>query len=213
MRCGMRHVCGFHFALAAILSLSVASSKAAEQTPAAPPATMRDRIERYLADLGALERFYDVTISPERHSRLNQFYEQQLKDLAAVDFNSLDQGGRVDYLLFKAKLNFEAKQLDYRQKQWEEIADAFPFAQKIADLEESRQHMQPLDSEKAAHLMTELAKEIADAQKVAREKLSTSAGKNHVDIAILGRRAGMAAGRLDATLRHWYHFYDHYNPE
>src|SRR5690349_9443238 len=132
MRCGMRHVCGFHFALAAILWVLVASSKAAEQAPAAPPATMRDRIERYLADLGA------------------------------VDFNSLDQGGRIDYLLFKAKLNFEARQLEYRQKQWEEVSDAFPFAQKIADLEESRQHMQPLDSEKAAHLMTELAKEIAD---------------------------------------------------
>src|SRR4051794_11200483 len=108
MRCGMRHGRGIQFVFACVLSVVAVSAKSAEQAPAAPPATMRDRIERYLADLGALERFYDVAISPDRHSRLREFYDQQLRDLAAVDFNSLDQGGRVDYLLLKAKLNFEA---------------------------------------------------------------------------------------------------------
>src|SRR5437764_13954700 len=100
MRCGMRHGRGIHFALAAMFWSLVVSARAAEQAPVAPAATMRDRIERYLADLGALERFYDVTISPERHSRLRQFYDQQLHDLGAVDFGSLDQDGRIDYLLF-----------------------------------------------------------------------------------------------------------------
>src|SRR5690348_926278 len=130
MRCGMRQSRGVCFLFAAVLLALGCSLSAAEQVPGAPPPTMRDRIERYLADLGALERFYDVSISPQRQARLREFYQQQLRDLASADFQSLDQGSRIDYLLLKSKLSFEAAQLDNRQRQWDEISDALPFAQK-----------------------------------------------------------------------------------
>src|SRR5262249_3446904 len=63
------------------------------------PSELRSLIERYVADRGSLSRSYPVEISPARQARFKQFYSDWLATLAKLNFDSLSQDGKVDYLL------------------------------------------------------------------------------------------------------------------
>ena len=73
---------------------------------------MRARVERFATDQSALERCYRLTLSDNRRQRLEKFYHQQMDALTAVDFDGLDQSGRIDYLLLRNKIDFESRQLE-----------------------------------------------------------------------------------------------------
>src|SRR5690348_6221572 len=71
---------------------------------------LRSLIERYVADRGSLTRSYPVEISPARRERFKQFYSDWLVTLAKLNFDTLSQDGKVDYLLFKTRLEHELQQ-------------------------------------------------------------------------------------------------------
>jgi hypothetical protein len=89
---------------------------------------MRSVIERYSADRGSLARFYSVEASSARQARMKQFYSDWLATLAKLDFDSMSQDGRIDYLLFKNHLVHELRQLDLQVKALAEVAALVPFA-------------------------------------------------------------------------------------
>ena len=64
-----------------------------------------------------LERKYGIPTSAEESDRLRRFDEDDLHQLDGIDFDALDQSGKVDYLLLASKLRFEGRQLDHEQKQ------------------------------------------------------------------------------------------------
>jgi len=66
---------------------------------------------------------------------MKQFYSDWLATLAKLDFDSMSQDGRIDYLLFKNHLDHELRQLDLKVKALAEVAALVPFAQTITDLE------------------------------------------------------------------------------
>jgi hypothetical protein len=117
---------------------------------------MREWIERYAEDRGALERYYDAPISDARDARMRAFDEQELRGLAALDFEKLDQACRIDYLLLKGKLEFDLKQLEHQRRQAEEVAGMLPFAPAIVALEESRQRMEKIDPERSAQAIDKI---------------------------------------------------------
>src|SRR5262252_4322548 len=92
---------------------------------------LRSLIERYVADRGSLSRSYPVEISPARRARFKQFYSDWLAALAKLNFDTLSQDGKVDYLLFKTRLNHELQQEELDSKAFAEIAAFAPFAQTI----------------------------------------------------------------------------------
>ncbi len=81
---------------------------------------------------------------------MKQFYTETLASLDRVNFESMGQDGRIDYLLFKSQLDYELRQLDTSAKNLAETAAFIPFMQTIVDLEESRRRMETMDSAKAA---------------------------------------------------------------
>src|SRR5262245_52661629 len=94
----------------------VFTSKTSGQKPSDAPdlkdldsssSELRSLIERYMADRGSLSRSYPVEISPARRERFKQFYSDWLATLAKLNFDTLSQDGKVDYLLFKTSLNHE----------------------------------------------------------------------------------------------------------
>src|ERR1700686_1598408 len=116
----------------------------------APESEMRPIIEYYIVDRGSLLRSYPVSSSPARRERFRKFYGDALDRIRKLNFESMRQEGRVDYLLFRNHLEPELRQLDIEEKQQTEIASLVPFSKTMIDLEEARRRMEPIDSARTA---------------------------------------------------------------
>src|SRR6185369_8188791 len=143
-----------------------ASASTTETTE--PVSEMRAAIERYTVDRGSLQRSYPVATSPARRERFRKLYSDWLASLLKVDFDSMSQDGKIDYILFKNHLEYELRQLDIQAKQLEEIQPLVPFAKTIIDFEETRRRMEPIDSAKTAVTLNELKKQV-DERRAAME--------------------------------------------
>jgi uncharacterized protein (DUF885 family) len=164
---------------------------------------MRAMIEQYTVDRGSLTRSYPVSMSPTRRARFKKFYEEMLTSLKALDFDSMSQDGKIDYLLFKNHLEYELRQLAIQEKQLTEIQSLIPFAGTIIELEESRRRMEPINSAKVAATLTELKKRV-DERRRGVEGLQ-------VKKTVANRAVAMMNG-LRNNLRNWYTFYNGYDP-
>jgi uncharacterized protein (DUF885 family) len=177
------------------------------------PSEMRAVIERYTADRGSLARFYSVEASSARQARMKQFYSDWLATLAKLDFDSMSQDGRIDYLLFKNHLDHELRQLDLQVKALAEVATLVPFAQTITDLEDARRRMEAIDSAGIAALFTKMAKQIDATSKAVESGLKPDAKPDAIKAKkTVANRAAAAIVSLRNTLKTWYGFYNGYDP-
>src|SRR5712692_3180600 len=124
------------------------------------PSEMRPIIEYYAVDRASLQRSYPVTSSPARRERFRKFYLDALDRIQKLDFDSMSQEGKVDYILFRNQLEHELRQLNIEAKQQTEIEPLIPFGKTIIDFEESRRRMDPIDSAKAAAILNGLKKQL-----------------------------------------------------
>ena len=179
---------------------------------------MRAVIERYTVDRGSLQRYYPVATSPKRRERFKKFYNDWLTSLPKIDFDSMSQDGKIDYILFKNHLEYELRQLDIQAKQMEEIQPLIPFAKTIVDFEETRRRMETIDSAKAAATLTDLRKQVDDTRRAVELGLRPDRGDSGAPTAALkvkktvANRAVGAVNGLRNTLRNWYTFYNGYDP-
>lgn len=170
---------------------------------------LRPAIERYVADRGSLLRSYPVESSPARLARLKQFYAAWQGLLGKMNFEAMSQDGKVDYVLFKTRLESEQQQLEMQSKALAEIAPLLPFAQTITELAEARRQMQKLDSQKAATQINDLTKQIDAARRALDANLRAEPGKIKKST---GNRAVGAVSSLRNALRQWYGYYNGYDP-
>jgi len=188
-------------------ALNASESSAAESE-------MRPIIEYYVVDRGSLSRSYPVASSTARRERFRKFYGDALERIQKLNFDSMSQEGKVDYLLFKNHLEHELRQLDIEEKQQAEIASLIPFSRAIIDLEEVRRRMEPIDSAKTAATLTSLKKQIDDTRKMLEAGLR--AGADGADAIrtkkTVAFRAVGAVNSLRNNLRNWYTFYNGYDP-
>src|SRR5262245_6929604 len=181
---------------------------------------MRPAIERYTVDRGSLTRSYPVAMSLSRRERFRKFYSDWLASLQKMDFDSMSEDGKIDYILFKNHLEYELRQLDIQARQLDEIQPLIPFAKTIIDLEETRRRMEPIDSAKVAATLTDLRKQVDDRRR-AIELGMRPEGRGtdgvggveplRVKKTIANRGVG-AVNNLRGTLRNWYTFYNGYDP-
>jgi len=206
------------FAAAAVLSaLPVRRPAPAPYTAPDPhellgpaPADLGPVIERYTSDWRSVRQFYNIPDSPTTERAMRQFYEAWRGALPRIDFDSLPQEGRIDYILFRNKLDHELRQLDLERKRREEIAELMPFAGAIIELQEARQRVDPLDASEAAATLEQVSQQIDALSKRIREPAQGAESK------IAKTAAFRAARRVDglrATLKGWFDFYNGYDPE
>src|SRR5205085_1653403 len=88
---------------------------------------MRPIIEYYIADRGSLQRSFFVNNSTARRERFRKFYADALERIQKLNFDSMSQEGKADYILFRSHLEHELRQLDIEAKQMAEIAPLIPF--------------------------------------------------------------------------------------
>jgi uncharacterized protein (DUF885 family) len=165
---------------------------------------MRAVVERYEQDEGNLSRFYSILSSPARRDRMRQFHKEWLGRLGQVNFDSLGEADRIDYVLFKNHIQHELRQLDIRAKALAETAPLVPFGQSIINLEEARQRMEQVDAPGAARTLANLKKQIDHARKELEK--STDIKKT------VANRAAANVDSLRAALKTWFSFYDGYDP-
>ena len=179
---------------------------------------MRSAIERYAVDRGSLARSYPVAASRSRRERFKKFYGEALASLQSVDFDSMSQDGKIDYILFKNHLEYELRQLDIQSRQISEIEPLLPFGAKIIELEEIRRRMEPIDSSKVAATLNDLRKQVDERRRAIELGLRAEArgGDTSADPVrvkkTVANRAVAAINSLRGNLRNWYTFYNGYDP-
>jgi uncharacterized protein (DUF885 family) len=181
---------------------------------------MRAAIERYSVDRGSLARSYPVAISPTRRDRFKKYYGDWLASLQTLDFDSMTQDGKVDYILFRNHLEYELRQLDIQAKQLSEIQPLIPFSKTIVDLEEARRRMEPVDSAKVGATLNELRKQVDERRRAVEAGLprpgrggDTNTNVEPVQVKkTVANRAVQAINGLRGNLRNWYTFYNGYDP-
>ena len=179
----------------------------AAQTPPPDPLSgaseLRPLIERFSADRDSLNRVYAIRFSETRRVRFDRFYAEQQEALRKVNFDTLSQDGRVDYLLFRNFLDRQRRQLQLDSAGDRDLEQLLPFGKTIVALEEARKRMEAVDPRQAADAVAALIKPIEDGSKTAdKNKPKTLAAS----------RAAARLRELRGILKGWFDFYNGYDP-
>jgi uncharacterized protein (DUF885 family) len=191
--------------LSCLLLCSCAAAAPRQGAPAAALPSLREQIERYEADRGALERSFPFQGSPARDARLAAFDEQTLAALAQLDFAALAPEARIDWLLLQNQLLREQARMRQRAQRREEMAPLLPFAGRITALVEAARGLQPLPAEEAAGTVDALRLELVEARKAAPERVKG------LKPSVANRAAG-SVDQLREALEGWYRFRADYDP-
>ena len=177
------------------------------------PSEMRQIIEYYVADRGSLLRSYPVATSGARRERFRKFYGDALERIQRLNFDSMSQEGKVDYILFRNHLEHELRQLDIEEKQLAEIEPLVPFGKTIIELEETRRRMEPIDPGKVAATLNNLRKQVDDTRRQLEASLRAGEGSDGTRAKkTVAFRAINWINSLRTNLRNWYTFYNGYDP-
>ena len=177
---------------------------------------MRDRIERYAVDKRALEGFYNVPCSLSCLDRRLAFVNDWLGRVETLEFDSLDQRGKVDYVLLRNHLGAERESLGFQRRRADELRERMPFAADIADLEDARRALRPLDPQAAAHRLDQVGEAAAKLGKSIVPGSSDDGTKTEPEVKLTpveAQRCSKALGQLTQTLEAWFKHYADYKPD
>ena len=183
-----------------------------------PCQEMPHLIETYNADLRALTRFYTSAFygarntgnptmeggSPEKRARLEELYHEYLKKLDNLDFKSLPQECKVDYILFKRDLTEKLRSSADESVQYNKVSTWLPFADSIYASEKLRRRGHQLDAQQLAKNWSDYARQIRTLQ----EKLKADKGLDMESI----YAAGLVISDLQRAITNIYEFYNGYDP-
>ncbi|RFM28575.1 DUF885 family protein [Deminuibacter soli] len=204
------------------LSCSTASSAQTITSSAAqnyvPCQEMPNLIQEYNADYGALLHIYSAGApddesrwsgtgpgdSPEKRNRLNQLYHTYLQRLGLLDFNSLPQECKVDYILFKRDLLAKLQVASNDSAAWQKIKQWFPFADSIRSTERLRRRGFQLNAQQTAKDWYDITKQVTALE----EQLKTA--KDLQPAAI--DHARQTIRNLQLSLKSIFEFYNGYDP-
>jgi len=184
------------------------SASAQQQAPSslyAQTSEINDLMVRYQADKGSIARFYFVVNSPERRQQLQKLDSDYLRQLDQTDFNTLPVGSRVDYILFRKKLQEELHQYQEEETQYNGLTTWFPFADKVYAIEKIRRRGTEQNAQQLAATFHDMAIEVGKKTKELR-KQST------LDINLILRGEGIVKG-LQQALQSVNTFYNGYDPQ
>jgi uncharacterized protein (DUF885 family) len=117
-------------------------------------------LQHFQADKGSLERFYVIDASPEKRQRFMDFNKEYLAKIQSMQFNSLSQSDKVDYILFKSQLNANLLDLKEEESAYQSAKYWVDFASIIYAQEKSRRRGASIDGEKTALAWNKLSKEV-----------------------------------------------------
>ncbi len=184
-----------------LCSLSLAAQTNKDYVPCND---MPNIIQNYYADMQALDRVYIAEGSPEVRERYKKMNAEYLDRLEKINFNSLPQECKADFILFKRDLKESIYQAGVEAKDFAAVQSWFPFADTIYALEKIRRRGGPMDSKNVAANFFAISKQIPQLQaKLAQEKNITVTNSRRANITIRGLRA---------AAKSVFTFYNEYDP-
>ena len=200
-------------ACASLLPAQKPSANADLDLSASP---LRPYIEAFSLDRNNLLRYYPVDLDPARGARVKRFLAEWRQRLDTIDFSSLPQDAKVDYIVFRNYLDHELQKLEFDAKAHAETAVYMPFASTIVSLEDSRKKTTPLKPQDAAAKLASLIAEIETTRKSIDRQVRTATTPGtpieRQQRKVIGARAAADINALRNTLRTWFSFYDSYDP-
>lgn len=210
------------FPFAFVLLVSLCHGLAAE---------LQEQVRAYTADRSAVARFYDLPWSELRFDRLEKTYREWQEKLPTINFDALNQQGRIDYLLLRNEISSQLNQESVRRERLKEMDKLLSFRTPIQELEAARWRMKSLDAQAAATQVSELAERVKKLKERVEKGKKAKAEKTNETAApsvnekekpeeaplkvspALARRTASAASDVRNTLKNWYSFYDGYQPD
>lgn len=166
---------------------------------------MSDRARRINADLQDLNNYYNISLSCRRYDRFREWFSEELDSLTSVDFDSLSQADKVDFILLRDFLQRNTRNLELEWKAVKEVEPAVPFAQAVIALSEARQDVKPMQGDKVAKQLDEIKLAVAAVQaKVQKGEVKLNKES--------GFRAVKVVKELRERLRDISTFYSAYDP-
>ena len=185
--------------------ISAVPSTAQEELSAVPCQEVPHLIQQFTADRRAINRFYTVTMSPERRDRLISLYNGYLSALEKLDFNSLNQECKVDYILFQRNLNEYIRFAQKEEAEFNKVVAWFPFADSVYHMEKTRRRGASVDAKRVAIYWNNLAKEVSQlSHQLAESDETFTTGE------ILTAKQAIAG--FQTALTSVYEFYNGYDP-
>jgi len=199
------------------------SSFAGAQPTIAPPAPVLDVasdrdlasfVSRLASDRAYVERFFGIPWSERRLERIDALLVEWQQRLAGTPFDSLDQQGKIDYLLTRNYLENERSRLSLDRTRLDEMNWMIEFRKPLQELDWARRRLDPVEPQQAAALLAAvpaLCKSARERIELAR-KADAPAGTPKVT-PVLAQRAARALDGVRGTLRDWYTYNDGFKPE
>ncbi|MFD3002966.1 DUF885 family protein [Pontibacter toksunensis] len=156
------------------------------------------------ADEGSLNRFYFMRNTPEYTARFQQLYTNYLQQLGNLDYEEMNAGSRVDYLLTKRDLENKLRLLNTAAEEYKQISKWISFAEKVYALEKPRRRGLNVKGQRIAAELNNIEKDLI----VSKAALEKEASLNR-DLAF---RLEGAVKDLQEGLKSVYIFYNQYEP-
>jgi uncharacterized protein (DUF885 family) len=186
--------------------------------PYVPCQEMPLLIENFNADSRAITRFYNTSFygsrgandrnteggSPEKRQRLDELYHEYIRRLGQLDFNSLPQECKVDYILLKRDLDEKLRQSAKEAVVYAKIKAWFPFSDSIYAIEKLRRRGHQLDAQRLAGSWFDDTKQLKSLQERLRQDSSLDMESVY--------EAGLVAGDLRRAIDNINDFYTGYDP-
>lgn len=167
--------------------------------------SMAEHVIRVQADLGELDEFYNIDIAPRRHEALGTYHENELELLTKIDFDGLDQEGKVDYIMLRTFHTRRLNNLDLQKASQEKFSPLLPFADDLVGVLEARQDVEPMKAKETAKTLNDITKSISDVQ------TKVEGGEFNVT-ETTGYLASKAIKGLLEHFGEWFTFYSTYDP-
>ncbi|TXH21382.1 MAG: DUF885 family protein [Chitinophagaceae bacterium] len=161
-------------------------------------------INEYAKDLSDLKKVYLFNFSTESLNRFEQYQNDFLKKLDAINLNTLSISDQVDYTLLKRKIVEDQYELKKNKKLYTQIKYAVQFDDDIIHIQQKRRRGSTPDVSAIAAQLLKTISSIKDVQKLVEQKpLTTVEQKQMVATVINDLRKG---------LKNVHSFYNGYHP-
>jgi uncharacterized protein (DUF885 family) len=180
---------------------------AAEHAPSAQ--LLAPLIQRFRADMAAVEHVHDIAWGEARRAALDELYRGWVTQLEAMDFEALGLEDRVDWILLNGDLGERLRGLEFERERLSEATPLLPEISALIELAEARRALKQADGRSSAGLLerARLALAALDARIEAKDEAIAALSP------AVAHRAARILDSTRAALKEWHAHQDSYDPD
>ena len=177
----------------------------------------RDLLDRFSRDRETLQRQFPSKMEPKRISEMENFFKEWHRLLLEMDFNQMNRSGKVDYILFRQKLERDQQQFTDDADHLKTAAKLLPFIEKITALEYEKRAQGKYNPQELAPRLEKLAQDIdREGERIRKEVMeSRRHQKEHgpdESAERIFKTAEEGCRELQRVVDNWFNYYRGYDP-